>query len=833
MTARTKRRLLAVPQATMRYVRLHPFSTVIAAVILVAAIVTGVNGPDLRVQRLVGTNFAALSAGRWWTPITSTFFTNNVAELIAVLLCALVLLAWAERIMGWRRTAVAFFLTSLIGPLAGVALEAVARNGGEFWARSVAGLISLDPLTGIAGALMTASAFASHLWRRRIRVLTVLVCLVLMLYSGQPSDLYRLIGVLIGLWLGRLLAPPASFSGWARSSDHETRVLLASAVAVSAVGPAIALLSPARFGPLAPIGMLFTNQVPQASDVIARCQVFAITEKCMHDLTLERIDGIGPVLLSVLPLLVLLIAAYGLLRGSRFAVWLAISVNLLLATLTALYFGLIPVTGGTHVAHTGPRHWEFLLVLLLSVLLPLAIAIALFVSRRHFPVLAPERLIREFLLIVVISGVFLAVLYISVGFGLRESAFTRPLDSGDLLADVVQRFIPVNFLSREAASFFPTTLPGRLLYHGVGPLFWLIVVAAAIKPLRYSRVRGGDSDATLARWLLMQGGGDSLGYMTTWNGNSYWFDPDSTAAVAYRVIGRVAITTGGPIGTTDPTRECLERFGRFCDDNGWIPVFYSVEASLSRSFSDMGWETIVVAEESVIDPQEWTTVGKKWQDVRTSINKAQKAGIRAEWTSYPDLTLATQSQIATISEEWVAEKELPEMGFTLGGLDELQDPNVRLMLAVDSEDRIQAVTSWLPKYAGGVVVGWTLDFMRRRAGSMNGVMEFLIAAAAVRMRDEGITHLSLSGAPLAHSAGADDGVSGRESILDYLSASLEPVYGFQSLLRFKSKFQPQFRPLLMAYPDPAALPLIGVALARAYAPGLSVGQAASLVRTRG
>ena len=71
-----------------------------------------------------------------------------------------------------------------------------------------------------------------------------------------------------------------------------------------------------------------------------------------------------------------------------------------------------------------------------------------------------------------------------------------------------------------------------------------------------------------------------------------------------------------------------------------------------------------------------------------------------------------------------------------------------------------------------------------------------------------------------------------DRVLGYLSSSLEPVYGFRSLLNFKKKFQPEFRPLIMAYPDRVALPRIGVALVRAYLPGISVVQSASLVRGR-
>jgi phosphatidylglycerol lysyltransferase len=134
-----------------------------------------------------------------------------------------------------------------------------------------------------------------------------------------------------------------------------------------------------------------------------------------------------------------------------------------------------------------------------------------------------------------------------------------------------------------------------------------------------------------------------------------------------------------------------------------------------------------------------------------------------------------------------------------------------------------------------VVVGWTLDFMRRRPDGINGVMEFLIAESAARMRDDGVEFMSLSAAPLAHTAEVAPGeeASGMDRTLAYLSASLEPVYGFRSLLKFKRKFQPELHPLIMAYPDPVALPMIGVALVRAYLPQLSVRQAANLARGRG
>ena len=80
-------------------------------------------------------------------------------------------------------------------------------------------------------------------------------------------------------------------------------------------------------------------------------------------------------------------------------------------------------------------------------------------------------------------------------------------------------------------------------------------------------------------------------------------------------------------------------------------------------------------------------------------------------TTWAELPLAWASQIDQMSEEWVAEKELPEMGFTLGGVEELRDPAVRLMLAIDADDRVQAATSWLPTWRDGEVVEEPTDIM--------------------------------------------------------------------------------------------------------------------------
>jgi len=210
--------------------------------------------------------------------------------------------------------------------------------------------------------------------------------------------------------------------------------------------------------------------------------------------------------------------------------------------------------------------------------------------------------------------------------------------------------------------------------------------------------------------------------------------------------------------------------------------------------------------------------------------KAAKDRIAAEWWSYPEAPLELTGQIHQISQKWMADKGLPEMGFTLGGLDELNDPDIRCLIAVDADRKVHGITSWMPVYAGGRPVGWTLDFMRRNTdpGTFRGVMEFLIATAALTFQEEGARFVSLSGAPLAR-LDRGEHPSALQRLLDTIAITMEPVYGFQSLLRFKAKFQPVYQPLYLTYPDPAALGSIATAICRAYLPHLTSRQALCLL----
>jgi lysylphosphatidylglycerol synthetase-like protein (DUF2156 family) len=328
-----------------------------------------------------------------------------------------------------------------------------------------------------------------------------------------------------------------------------------------------------------------------------------------------------------------------------------------------------------------------------------------------------------------------------------------------------------------------------------------------------------------------------MSWMGTWEDN-LWFLLPATAGgpplgyVAHQVHRGVSVALGDPVAADAATRaRVLDAFVDDQEARGRQVCLFSVTAEVRDWGTDRGYRSLTVAEEALIDLPTLQFTGKRWQDVRTALNRAAKEGITYHEGHLADMPRAVLSQVRAISELWVGDKGLPEMGFTLGGIDEALDRHVLVGLAVDGDRTVHGVTSWLPVHAGGGVVrGWTLDVMRRLPDGFRPVTEFLIASACLSFRDAGAEVVSLSGAPLAHAGGpgtdAGGGIEPLDRLLGGLGEALEPLYGFRSLESFKQKFSPRAVPVHLVFRDEAALPRIGLALTSAYLPGASMRELA-------
>ncbi|WIY01157.1 rhomboid family intramembrane serine protease [Amycolatopsis mongoliensis] len=797
-----------ISRQTGRLIRTAPLTCVfLVAFWTIGALTGGLGGPDDELLTRVG----AGTDSPLWTVLSSALWAMDLKGYLATTALLLVFGTLAEREFGTLRTAAIFLGSHVVGVFLGLGLVVFGSDLQPTWLDSLRGAVAAGPSIGGAGLVLALTFRMPSLWRRRVRLMTVLSVLVLTLYSGWLEDLLRLSGGVVGLLIGVVF-----LRGDAAREPRtlaEARVLVGLVVAASALGPVVAMLSPYPNGPLSWYSDVVAVARPAAEDVTSTCASDAV-DLCRTMLIQLSYGRFPALVMSLLPALLLLVLAEGLRRGRRFAWWSALTFSVAHAAIVGWFVAdaaRLPAAGAVEIGFSYG----------VPILAPLAITAVLLATRRHFTVKLLRHAVTKFWQFTLGSIGLLSALYVFGGFLVRDQFSPEPGFAG-LLADLPKRFLPPGYLLGLISTEFKADgFLGTVLFEYTGVVFWLIVLTGLLMASWRAWPSSSEEETAHARDLMRRYGGSSLSYMTTWHGNQYWFTPDGETVIAYRVVATVALVIGDPIGPAPAA--AVRGFAEFCQENGWTPCLYSITEDTKDAAVSLGWSAVQVAEDTVVELGTLNFTGKKWQDVRTALNKAAKAGITAEWCTYADAPHAITDQIRAISAEWVADKGLPEMGFTLGGLRELTGDGVRCLLAVDADRTVHGITSWLPVYADGEVVGYTLDFMRRRASGFRGSMEFLIASAALELKTEGIRFLSLSGAPLAR---LDRGERPRalQRVLDFTGQVLEPVYGFRSLLAFKAKFQPGYRPMYLAYPDPAALPRIANAVGRAYLPQVDLKQ---------
>ena len=784
--------------------RKAPVTIGLVVVLWVVGAVTGslLTGPSESLMVNVGTGVPAFQDGHWWTPLTSAFFADDLLTYLLVTVLLLITGSLFERQWGSLRMAWMTLLVQVLGTTAAVGLVAVCNALFDWtWADYLANDLAVGASPLIAGVLMAYSGGMTALWRRRIRLGVLTLCLVAMLYGGQLQDVLRLGTALVGLLAGALFLHTGERQLVAHASRRETRVLVAVVVAATAIGPILVAVTGEVEGPLSALADLYVG--PNA----------------FSDTSPDR--DLADILMSVMPALFVLVLAAGLRRGRRFAWWASMVFHVLLLALGTFY--AIDYYNWAVENDELDQGFSWVAWLLPLMLLPVLIIVLLVLTRRSFTVQAPSGIYRKLGLSVLGVVAALWVVYVLVGSFVADQ-FTPSASVGALVVDFPIRLLPNGYLYIIEPAFEPNAWIARLITDWIPVLVWVVILAGLLRSFIAARVESGAEDRAKARAILERNGTTALSYLTTWEGNSYWFCADEESFVAYRVEGGVAITTGDPVGPPDDLDRTVQEFVNFCNVENWTPCLYSTTEAVKEVTDDLGWPSLQVAEETVLPLGKLAFTGKKFQDIRTSISRANKGGITAEWMYYQQAPLAVRDQIQAISEEWVSDKALPEMGFTLGGLDELNDPAVRCLIAIDQDRTIHGITSWMPCYRDGEPVGWTLDFMRRRGEGFKGVMEFLIGTAALDLQKEGAEFVSLSGAPLAQ---ADPGEeeTGVQKLLEVVGKTMEPVYGFRSLLKFKAKFQPVYQPMFMCYPEAAVLPRIGLGISHAYLPNMTFGQA--------
>lgn len=821
-----------------------------------------------------------------WHLFSSALSTGLHTGAILATIAALFFAVPAERLLGSVRFTITALALHVIGvPITMIGAHIVDSTGLNFWGGALMNETLLTPMGWILGTAALATSRMPLLWRRRVRLILGVLVAAMVLYSGNLSDALAAVAVALGLLDGMTVRKePLPLVG-RHVSHREGRNLVAMLCFLVALGPVIAGLNPLADGPFSVTTAFLWEPAVSLEYLQVVCTTDAQSEACRNALINSQFSGVGAVIANLMPLIVQAVICWGLARGRHVAWWLAIVAQLVTM---AIAMNQLYLTLQRNAAASGETLDTHIWILLgCFICIPWIICLVTLLATRHFfRVSIRLESISWFALWFVIAQAFSAAVWILVGLSVKSS-FRPTATVGLLLQDLPAVWLPPVFATMLDHALVAQTSLTLTLSAWVTNLLWIPIVVALYFMLMSVPDPSAERDRDRARELLRRGSGDHLSWMSVWPDNRYWFAPEDRGYVAYRVRNGIAVTVGEPVASHKPFQEAAvpadtaqreaahqrlvaqlaDEFEKFASGQGWDVAWYSVREEFSQNRArQRGYYRVRVAEESVLSTDAIEFKGKKFQNIRTARNRAKKEGIRTEWLSWAETSPELQDRIIALSEEWVADKSLPEMGFTLGGIEELQDPDTMLLLAVDEENQVHGVTSWLPVYEYGQIVGYTLDFMRRNTQGFRPVIEYLLAEAAVKAAELGLQWVSLSGAPLARTQAPSSDTSTtsapkpehqelaehtldaanlpllteeipsvlRPELLDQglekLGELMEPLYGFRSLAASKYKFHPQHHDWYLCYNDELALPKIGIAISGCYLPDFSPRDAVKAVK---
>jgi len=250
-----------------------------------------------------------------------------------------------------------------------------------------------------------------------------------------------------------------------------------------------------------------------------------------------------------------------------------------------------------------------------------------------------------------------------------------------------------------------------------------------------------------------------------------------------------------------------------CRHNGWTPCVYEGAEEALPVYRRLGLRSLKMAEEAIVDLASFSLAGGKRAALRSMVHKVTRMGLAVrpyERAKGPEP--AFDEQLEEISEQWLAEKRLGEMGFSLGrfSLETLDEAFVFLCM---EGERVVAFTSWRPYRAGRAAV---LDLMRKRKEVPSGTMDLLVSRSLEELKAAGLEEASLANAPLAN---VGEPRRGLERGVDLLFENLNAFYGYKNLFQFKKKFAPRWESRYLVYPGGPALPAVAYAITSVHGTG--------------
>ena len=336
---------------------------------------------------------------------------------------------------------------------------------------------------------------------------------------------------------------------------------------------------------------------------------------------------------------------------------------------------------------------------------------------------------------------------------------------------------------------------------GVSVVIALVFFRILLRPCRPSFTYPSKESLAMAE-RICKSSSSTESYLALLGDKEFLFNAEQTAFIMYRSSPRCSVAFSDPIGDKNAFADLIWEFRDLCDEQDSICAFYEVSPEFLPLYVDAGLRLIKLGEEARVVLSSFSLGGSKGRNLRYTLTKLAKEGFTFSVIPASDVAPLV-AELKEISDEWLSRKRTNEKGFSLGFFSE--DYITRLPVAVVKKgSTILGFANVLPTTDKSEL---SIDLMRYRNNSPNGLMDFLFLNLLMWGQEQGYKEFSLGMAPLS-------GLSSHKlaplwnKLGGYVFKYGEHFYNFEGLEKYKNKYSPTWHPKYLAHSSGLLLPMV-------------------------
>lgn len=349
----------------------------------------------------------------------------------------------------------------------------------------------------------------------------------------------------------------------------------------------------------------------------------------------------------------------------------------------------------------------------------------------------------------------------------------------------------------------------------LGALIALTTAYLLFRPAEPRAALGAADERQMRELLAAHGDRDSLGYFALRRDKSVIWSPSGKSCIAFRVLSGVMLASGDPLGDPEAWPGAIKEFMAEAERHAWVPAVLGCSELGGEVWTrETHMSALEFGDEAVVEVAEFSLDGRTMRNVRQMVNRVERAGYTAEVCRVRDLSPDQIARYRTQGDSWRGAETERGYSMALGRFGDPADLDC-VGVAAKKDDVLRAFLHFVPWGSDGL----SLDLMRRDRSADPGLNEYLITAALQACPSLGVTRVSLNFAVFRSALerggklGAGPIIRAWRSVLVFASRWFQ----IESLYRFNAKFQPDWQPRFVVYPNARDLPRIAMAALEAEA----------------